>query len=83
MGSTSRSPTSRPTRRSQQAFTIPIGSSLSNFPLSSTVSGLTFDFSTGAPVATTASLGPIFAERAQTIGPAAGERRRQCLDHHL
>jgi hypothetical protein len=52
----------------QQAFTTLIGSNVSNFPLSSTVSGLTFDFSTGAPVATTTSLGPIFAERAQTIG---------------
>ena len=52
----------------QLAFTTLIGSSLSNFPLSSTVSGLTFDFSTGVPVATTTSLGPIFAERAQTIG---------------
>jgi hypothetical protein len=52
----------------QQAFTTLIGNNVSNFPLSSTVSGLTFDFSTGTPVATTTSLGPIFAERAQTIG---------------
>ncbi len=45
-----------------------ISSSVSNFPLSSTVAGVTFDFSSGRPVSTSTSLGPIFAERAQTIG---------------
>lgn len=45
-----------------------IGSSISSFPLSSTAAGLTFDFSSGRPVATSTSLGPIFSERAQTMG---------------
>lgn len=52
----------------RQAFNTLISANLSSFPLSSTVSGLTFDFSSGVPVATTTSLGPIFAERAQTLG---------------
>jgi hypothetical protein len=50
------------------AFTSFISTNISSIPLSSTSAGLTFDFSTGAPVATSTSLGPIFAERAQTIG---------------
>jgi hypothetical protein len=50
------------------ALTNFIGRNISSIPLSSTVAGLTFDFSTGVPVATTTSLGPIFAERAQTLG---------------
>lgn len=45
-----------------------IGTSVSSFPLSSTAAGLTFDFSSGRPVSTSTSFGPIFAERAQTIG---------------
>jgi hypothetical protein len=45
-----------------------IGTSVSSFPLSSTVAGITFDFSSGIPVSTSSSLGPIFSERAQTIG---------------
>jgi hypothetical protein len=45
-----------------------ISSSVSSFPLSSTVAGLTFDFSTGRPVSTSTSLGPIFSERAHTMG---------------
>jgi hypothetical protein len=45
-----------------------IGSSVSSFPLSSTAAGLTFDFSSGRPVSTSTSFGPIFSERAQTIG---------------
>lgn len=45
-----------------------IGTSVSSFPLSSTVAGLTFDFSSGRPVSTSTSLGPIFSERAQTLG---------------
>lgn len=50
------------------AFSNLIVSNISAFPLSSTVAGLTFDFSSGAPVATSTSLGPIFAERGQTLG---------------
>jgi hypothetical protein len=45
-----------------------IGSSVSSFPLSSTAAGLTFDFSSGRPVSTSTSFGPIFSERSQTIG---------------
>lgn len=50
------------------AFTNFVTSNISSFPLSSTSAGLTFDFSSGQPVSTTTSLGPIFAERAQTLG---------------
>lgn len=45
-----------------------IGTNVASFPLSSTVAGLTFDFSSGIPVSTSTSLGPIFAERAPTLG---------------
>jgi hypothetical protein len=50
------------------ALTNFIGTSVSSFPLNSTVAGLTFDFSSGRPVSTSTSLGPIFSERAQTMG---------------
>lgn len=45
-----------------------ISANTSNFPLSSTASGVTFDFSTGVPVATMSSSGPVFAEQATTLG---------------
>jgi hypothetical protein len=45
-----------------------IGSNVANLPLSATSSGRTFRFEGGVPVATTSSPGPIFAERAQTLG---------------
>ena len=45
-----------------------IANKVSSFPLSSTSVGVTFDFSTGDPVKITDSLGPIFAENAQTLG---------------
>jgi hypothetical protein len=45
-----------------------IASNIASFPLSSTVPGVTFDFSTGQPVRVTESLGPIFAESAETLG---------------
>ncbi|MBD3403781.1 hypothetical protein GF420_12855 [candidate division GN15 bacterium] len=45
-----------------------ISTSASQFPLSSTSVGLTFDLSSGVPVATRTSAGPIFGERAQTLG---------------
>ncbi len=45
-----------------------IGTSISSFPLSSSTAGVTFDFSTGKPVPTSTSFGPIFSERAQTLG---------------
>ncbi len=50
------------------SFSNFVSANISSFPLSSTTAGLTFDFSTGVPVATATSLGPIFAERAQTLG---------------
>lgn len=45
-----------------------ISANISSFPLSSTAAGLTFDFSGSAPISTSTSLGPIFSERAQTLG---------------
>jgi hypothetical protein len=45
-----------------------IGTSVASFPLSSSTAGVTFDFSTGKPVQTSTSFGPIFSERAQTVG---------------
>jgi hypothetical protein len=45
-----------------------IGSSISSFPLSSSTASVTFDFSTGRPIPTSTSFGPIFSERAQTLG---------------
>jgi hypothetical protein len=50
------------------SFTNFIGSSISAFPLSSSTAGVTFDFSSGRPVPTSTSFGPIFSERAQTLG---------------
>jgi hypothetical protein len=45
-----------------------IGSNVSNIPISATTSGVTYSFEGGAPVRTAVSGGPIFAERAQTLG---------------
>ncbi|MDH3290501.1 MAG: hypothetical protein OEO20_08180 [Gemmatimonadota bacterium] len=45
-----------------------IGSNITNLPISATSSGRTFRFEGGAPVATSTSPGPVFAERAQTLG---------------
>lgn len=45
-----------------------IATSASQYPLSSSSVGLTFDLSSGVPVATRTSAGPIFGERAQTLG---------------
>lgn len=47
-----------------------IGTNVSTFPISSTATGLTFDFSSGVPVPVRTSAGPIFAERARTLGKA-------------
>ena len=49
-------------------FTDAIGNSVSNIPISSSSGGVTFSFRGGAPVKTSVSTGPIFAERAHTIG---------------
>lgn len=45
-----------------------IGQSLSNLPFGAATSGVTFSFEGGTPVATAVSPGPIFGERAQTLG---------------
>ena len=45
-----------------------IASNVSSFPLSTTVAGVTFDFSTGQPVPIVGSQGPILAESAETLG---------------
>jgi hypothetical protein len=45
-----------------------IASQLSNLPFSSTSGGRTFRFEGGVPVATSSSPGPIFGERALTLG---------------
>ena len=45
-----------------------IGTGVASFPLSSSTAGVTFDFSSGKPVPTSTSFGPIFSERAQTLG---------------
>ncbi len=45
-----------------------IAANASNVPLSAAGSGVTFKFVGGLPVRTTTSLGPVFGERAQTLG---------------
>jgi len=45
-----------------------IATSLGNLPFTAASSGITFSFVDGAPVATSVSPGPIFAERSQTLG---------------
>lgn len=45
-----------------------VGTNVSNIPISATTSGVTYRFEGGAPVRTNVSSGPIFAERAQTLG---------------
>ncbi|HMH86499.1 MAG TPA: transporter [Gemmatimonadaceae bacterium] len=49
-------------------ITDALGASVANIPIGSTSGGVTFRFEGGAPVATSTSAGPIFAERAQTLG---------------
>ena len=58
-------------RANQHAYgflTEAIGATLGSIPVSATSSGVTFRFVEGAPVSTATSAGPIFAERAQTLG---------------
>ena len=45
-----------------------VAKSASNTPVSSTSSGATFSIVNGLPVRTSTSAGPVFAERAQTLG---------------
>jgi hypothetical protein len=49
-------------------LTNSIGSNVANVPLSATSGGSTFSFEGGVPVRTSTSAGPIFGERAQTLG---------------
>ncbi len=49
-------------------LTDAIGVNASNLPLSASSSGQTFKFMAGLPVKTSASLGPVYGERAQTVG---------------
>lgn len=55
-------------RRTINAFRNFTMANLFSFPLNSTAAGLTFDLSSGQPMSMSGSLGPIFAERAQTLG---------------
>ena len=49
-------------------LTSAISTNIANLPISATSSGRTFRFVGGVPQATSTSPGPIFAERAQTLG---------------
>ena len=49
-------------------LTSSLGANVANIPISATSSGTTFRFQAGVPVPTSTSGGPIFAERAQTLG---------------
>jgi Putative MetA-pathway of phenol degradation len=49
-------------------LTDAVGSNVANVPIGSTSGSATFRFEGGVPVKTSASAGPIFAERAETIG---------------
>jgi hypothetical protein len=49
-------------------ITEAIGGNVANVPISATTSGETFRFEGGVPVKTSTSAGPVFAERAQTLG---------------
>ena len=51
-----------------QFLTNSIAANVANFPLSATVSSVTFSFVDGVPTPTSSSFGPVFAERAQTLG---------------
>lgn len=49
-------------------LTDAISFNVANVPIGTTSGGVTFRFEAGAPVKTSTSAGPIFAERAQTLG---------------
>jgi hypothetical protein len=62
-------PASNAENASMIAFiTDALGSSIGSIPIGSTSGGETFRFEAGLPVLTSTSAGPIFAERAQTLG---------------
>jgi hypothetical protein len=49
-------------------LTNSIGSNVANVPVSAASGGTTFSFQGGVPVRTSTSAGPVFGERAQTLG---------------
>ncbi|HEY7612213.1 MAG TPA: hypothetical protein VH764_04415 [Gemmatimonadales bacterium] len=49
-------------------LTSAVGSNVANLPVSASSGGETFQFEGGTPVRTSISSGPIYAERAQTLG---------------
>ena len=49
-------------------LTNSIGSNVANVPVAATSGGSTFSFEGGVPVRTSTSAGPVFGERAQTLG---------------
>jgi hypothetical protein len=49
-------------------LTNSIGSNVANVPVSATSGGSTFSFQAGVPTRTSTSAGPVFGERAQTLG---------------
>jgi hypothetical protein len=49
-------------------LTNSIGSNVANVPVSATSGGSTFSFQGGVPTRTSSSAGPVYAERAQTLG---------------
>lgn len=49
-----------------------VGAALGNLPFAAATGGVTYRFEEGVPVATSVSSGPIFAERAQTLGDGRG-----------
>jgi hypothetical protein len=49
-------------------MTNAIGQAIGNVPFTASSSGVTFSFEGGRPVATSVSAGPIFADRAETLG---------------
>ena len=49
-------------------ITSAVSTNVADFPFSAASGGVTFRFEGGAPVATSTSPGPIYAERAQTLG---------------
>ena len=49
-------------------ITNAVGANASNVPIAATTSGVTYAFERGVPIRTTTSAGPVFGERAQTLG---------------
>src|SRR2546425_6512926 len=60
-----------------------ISQNVANIPVSATSGGSTFHFEGGAPVRTSVSPGPVFAERAPTLGPRRVFVRAHASPPHL